>query len=173
MSERTSLPTVETPAWRQDFPIDWPQQHFVARRDFTKFLMLTSLPFALVQVGIVVQNWLRCRRGQPPVLPIARLADVPVGSSIRFHYPGEHDPCVLVRPDEHTLRAYGGKCTHLGCAVVAQIEEGRLYCPCHKGSFALDSGRPLAGPPRRPLPRVILEIRASVIHATGLEVNPV
>src|SRR5579875_3286117 len=30
------------PAWRQDFPIDWPQDHYVARRDFTKFLVLTA-----------------------------------------------------------------------------------------------------------------------------------
>ena len=22
------------PAWRQDFPIDWPQDHYVERRDF-------------------------------------------------------------------------------------------------------------------------------------------
>ena len=46
------LPLDEQPAWRQDFPIDWPQDHFVARRDFTKFLVLTSLPFALVQIGL-------------------------------------------------------------------------------------------------------------------------
>ena len=31
------------PAWRQDFPIDWPQDQYVARRDFMKFLVLTSL----------------------------------------------------------------------------------------------------------------------------------
>jgi hypothetical protein len=44
------------PAWRRDFPIDWPQDHYVARRDFTRFLVLTSLPFALVQLGIGLVN---------------------------------------------------------------------------------------------------------------------
>jgi hypothetical protein len=36
-------PAEEQPAWRQDFPIDWPQDHYVERRDFVKFLTLTSL----------------------------------------------------------------------------------------------------------------------------------
>ena len=30
------------PAWRQDFPIDWPQDNEVARRDFVKFMVLIS-----------------------------------------------------------------------------------------------------------------------------------
>ena len=60
------LPESEQPAWRRDFPIDWPQDHYVARRDFTKFLVLTSLAFAVGQCWIVVQNWLRKRRGLPP-----------------------------------------------------------------------------------------------------------
>ena len=36
-------PLSEQPAWRQDFPIDWPQDEYVERRDFVKFLTLTSL----------------------------------------------------------------------------------------------------------------------------------
>ena len=30
-------PYSEQPQWRNDFPIDWPQDELVARRDFTKF----------------------------------------------------------------------------------------------------------------------------------------
>ena len=36
----------EQPAWRRDFPIDVPQEQYVARRDFTRFMMLTSAAFA-------------------------------------------------------------------------------------------------------------------------------
>ena len=31
-------PPDQQPRWRMDFPIDWPQDHYVARRDFTKAL---------------------------------------------------------------------------------------------------------------------------------------
>jgi Rieske Fe-S protein len=164
------LPLVEQPAWRQDFPIDWPQDHFVARRDFTKFLVLTSLPFALVQIGFGVLNWFR-RREQPSVKAIAPLADIPIGGVLAFHYPEEHDSCLLLRPDEHTLRAFSQKCTHLGCAVTPEPEQQRFCCPCHRGYFDLDNGRPLAGPPQRPLPRITLEVRGGVLYATGVEVS--
>ena len=56
----------EQPAWRTDFPIDWPQDHYVERRDFMKFMVLTSLAFTVGQFWIVGQNWLRCRRGRWP-----------------------------------------------------------------------------------------------------------
>jgi nitrite reductase/ring-hydroxylating ferredoxin subunit len=165
------LPLIDQPAWRQDFPIDWPQDHFVARRDFTRFLVLASLPFALVQLGIGVLNWFRRRREQPPVKAIAPLSDIPVGGVLSFAYPNEDAPCLLLRPDEDTLRAFSQKCTHLGCAVTPELEQQCFLCPCHRGYFALDTGRPLAGPPRRPLPRITLEVRRGVLYATGVEVN--
>jgi Rieske Fe-S protein len=166
-----SLPMIDQPAWRQDFPIDWPQDHFVARRDFTKFLVLTSLPFALVQLGIGVANWFRRDRGRPPIKAIAPLSGVPVGGVLSFAYPDEDDPCLLLRPDADTLLAFSQKCTHLGCAVTPELEQQRFLCPCHRGYFALDTGRPLAGPPRRPLPRITLEVRNGVVYAAGVEVH--
>jgi len=162
-------PLAEQPAWRQDFPIDWPDDHYVARRDFTKYLVLTSLAFVVGQCWILVQNWIRRWRGQPPVRAVAQFDDVPVGSATTFHYPTDGDPCLLVRPDEHTLLAYDQKCTHLSCAVTPDVRAGRLFCPCHHGHFELASGRPLAGPPRRPLSRITLEVRHGVIYATGVE----
>ena len=39
-------PPAEQPRWRQDFPIDWPADEYLTRREFTKFLMLTSGAFA-------------------------------------------------------------------------------------------------------------------------------
>src|SRR5579872_1979376 len=119
-------PAAEQPAWRQDFPIDWPQDQYVARRDFTRFLMLSSLPFAAVQLWIAVRNGLRRYRNRPPVRAVAPLEEVPVGGSVSFRYPEEHDPCLLVRPDARTLVAYSQKCTHLGCAVTPEVEQKRL-----------------------------------------------
>lgn len=165
------LPLREQPAWRQDFPIDWPQDHYVARRDFTRILVLSSLPFALVQLGLGILSWLRRGRARAPVKAIAALADIPVGGAVAFAYPDASDPCLLLRPDLDTLRAFHQKCTHLGCAVTHKNDSNCLYCPCHQGYFALDSGRPLSGPPRRPLPRIILETRDGVVYAVGMEVT--
>lgn len=162
-------PLSEQPVWRQDFPIDWPQDQYVARRDFTKFLGLTSLAFVMGQFWILAENWLRRGRGLTPLRAIARLDEVPVGGSKTFNYPEENDPCLLLRPSEQTLLAYDQKCTHLSCAVIPEMSKGQLRCPCHHGFFELSTGRPLAGPPRRPLARITLEIRDGIIYATGIE----
>ena len=162
-------PDDQQPAWREDFPIDWPQDQYVERRDFMKFLVLTSIAFTVGQFWIAGQNWLRKRRGLPEVRRIASLADVPSGTSLVFQYPGELDNCVLVRVSERELVAYSQKCTHLSCAVIPEPEKGRLHCPCHDGFFDLRSGAPTAGPPRRPLPRITLEVRGQDIYATGIE----
>jgi len=162
-------PMEAQPAWRTDFPIDWPQDHYVERRDFVKFMVLTSLAFTVGQFWIGAQNWWRRRRGRPELARIAALADVPVGGAVRFAYPGPDDDCLLLRLDGERLVAYGQKCTHLSCAVTPRLEEGVLRCPCHEGYFDPTSGRPIAGPPRRPLPRVHLQIRGGDVYAAGIE----
>jgi Rieske Fe-S protein len=162
-------PIEAQPAWRTDFPIDWPQDHYVERRDFMKFMVLTSLAFVVGQLWIGAQNWWRRRRGAPELARLAAVSDVAVGSAYTFTYPTDRDPCVLVRLSEGTFVAYGQKCTHLSCAVLPRVDDSVLTCPCHDGTFDLASGRPLAGPPRRPLSRVHLEIRGGSIFAAGVE----
>ena len=75
----------------------------------------------------------------------------------------------LVRPNAETFVAYSQKCTHLSCAVRPRASEGLIVCPCHDGYFDLLSGRPVAGPPRRPLARIRLDVRGDQIYATGVE----
>jgi Rieske Fe-S protein len=161
-------PMDEQPAWRTDFPIDWPQDHYVERRDFMKFMVLTSLAFTVGQFWIAAQNIWRRRRGAAELMRLASVNDIPIGTTQTFAYPTEHDPCILVRPDERTFVAYSQKCTHLSCAVVPRVEDGVIRCPCHEGLFDLATGRPIAGPPRRPLSLVRLDIRANEIFATGV-----
>jgi Rieske Fe-S protein len=156
------------PQWRHDFPVDWPQDHYVARRDFTKFLGLTSAAFVVGQCTIAVQNWLRRRRGEPPIVEIAATSELPVGGTLVFHYPDESEPCLLLRTAPNAYVAFSQKCTHLACAVVPDQEAGRLHCPCHHGYFDAATGRPLAGPPRRPLPRITLRIKGQAVYAVGI-----
>lgn len=161
----------DQPGWRQDFPIDWPQDHYVSRRDFTKFMVLTSLAFAVGQFWIVIQNYLRSRRGELPLQKIANVSEVAVGSAVSFAYPEPHDSCLLLRTDEKTFTAFSQKCTHLSCAVVPQPEKNCFFCPCHEGSFDLKTGAPIAGPPRRPLPQIKLEVRNGAVYATGVDLR--
>ena len=51
------------------------------------------------------------------------------------------------------------------------LAHGRFHCPCHNGSFDARTGAPLAGPPRRPLARILLEIRDGDLYAIGREVR--
>src|SRR5262245_7081501 len=161
-------PMEQQPAWRTDFPIDWPQDHYVERRDFMKFMVLTSLAFTVGQLWIAAHSWWR-RRGEPGSRRIASVDELAVGGALTFAYPDEHDPCLLIHTADGAFAAYGQKCTHLSCAVRPQLEDGILQCPCHEGSFDAASERPIAGPPRRPLSRVHLQIRNGEIFATGVE----
>lgn len=160
------------PRWRKDFPIDVPRDEYVARRDFAKFMVLTSLAFAVGQLWIVAQNLVRRRTGAAPVRAVARVSELPVGGSTQFHYPGPNDHAVLVRLDQNRFVAYDQQCTHLLCPVIAQPEAGRLHCPCHNGNFDIETGRVLSGPPERPLPRITLQVRDGMVYATGVEVRP-
>jgi Rieske Fe-S protein len=162
-------PYHDQPQWRNDFPIDLPQDELVARRDFTKFLVLTSFAFVVGQAWIVYENIKRRRRGEPPVRKIAAIQELPIGKAVAFTYPDAHDDCLLIRTAADRFVAFNQRCTHLGCAVTPEPQNGRFHCPCHRGYFDLATGSVLAGPPRRPLTRVRLELRDGVIYATGLE----
>lgn len=162
-------PPAEQPRWRQDFPIDWPVDEYLTRREFTKFLMLTSGAFAAGHLFLLGHSALQDREAALPAQVIARVDDVPVGGSLLFEYPPGSPARLLVRVDETTFVAYEQQCTHLTCPVLPAVEKMELHCPCHDGVFDLMSGRPLAGPPQRPLARVLLEVRDGNVVATGIE----
>jgi Rieske Fe-S protein len=164
-------PLEEQPRWRQDFAIDTPEANFVARRDFAKFLVLTSGAFVAGQAWIAAKSLVRHRRPAPGRVRIASLAALRPGSATMFAYPGDDDPCLLIRLHEGRLLAYSQKCTHLSCAVVPDLDAGVLRCPCHEGIFELATGRNIAGPPPRPLPVIELEIAGDDVFAVGVEAN--
>lgn len=162
-------PMQQQPRWRRDFAIDVPEDNFVARRDFAKFLVLTSGAFVAGQAWIAAQSLIRSRRPAPGRAKIGTLSALPLGSATMFSYPTPHDRCLLIRTRDDQLLAYDQKCTHLACAVVPKLEEGVLHCPCHEGYFDLATGRNIAGPPPRPLTKITLEVVGDDIFATGIE----
>jgi Rieske Fe-S protein len=152
-------------------PIETGEERYVTRRQFAKFLVLTSLGMWVGNLWILARSWLRKEEGPLPVREIARAGEIPVGGVKLFTYPTPGDPCILVRLGPDTFVAYSQKCTHLSCAVYYAQEPGRLECPCHEGHFSATDGRVLQGPPPRPLPRVVLERREDVLVATGMDLG--
>jgi Rieske Fe-S protein len=132
--------------------------------------LLLSTTF-LASTGLIeVVNWLRRRQtSQLAPLRIAQLREIPIGGVKLFHYPTTSDPCLLIRASAERFLAYSQKCTHLSCPVLYQATEQQLYCPCHAGRFAVEDGRPLAGPPKRPLPRIAIKITGDEIWAVGVQ----
>jgi nitrite reductase/ring-hydroxylating ferredoxin subunit len=165
-------PLTEQPRWTQDFPTDIPADDALARREFTKFLVLTSGAFAAGQGWIGLMSLLR--HDTPlPEMRIVSLEEVPPGGTVEFRYPTDDAPCLLIRTPDGELVAYGQQCSHLSCAVIPEPEHHRLHCPCHNGYFEMTEGRPIAGPPRRPLPRIKLAVRDGAVYAIGVELRTV
>lgn len=159
----------EIPRWRRDFPVDWGEDDYVSRRDLVKFIVLTSAAFAAGQAWIAVKSVFGRRARDHQALAIAVVDELPVGGAKTFFYPEGSSPRILVRTASDQFVAYDQQCTHLLCPVVPAVDRGRLHCPCHNGWFDLRTGDPVAGPPRRRLPRVVLELRRDTVYAVGVE----
>ena len=158
----------EKTEWREQFPVNWTDDEYRSRRDFTRLLGLTSLAFVVGHLWIIARNLSRREKQKPPPLSIARADDVPVGGFKFFNYPSQNDPCVLVRLAQNDWVAFEQKCTHLSCPVIPQPQQGRFFCPCHEGVFDIATGEPISGPPRRPLVRITVTARTGQVYATGV-----
>jgi cytochrome b6-f complex iron-sulfur subunit len=83
------------------------------------------------------------------VLEVGSLSDIQSspGRIVRFN----RDPVIVVRLDTGQLKAFGARCTHLGCVVQFKSEEPPHFaCNCHGSQFDI-SGKNIAGPAPRPL----------------------
>lgn len=161
-------PISEVTKWREDFPVDEVKEHFVERREFTKFLLLISGSFVMGQVYIGLQNFIRKSSKLPAIRKIATVDSLAANNFLTFHYPDKGDTCILVRLEDSNFVAFSNKCTHLMCPVIPKMEEKKFHCPCHSGFFDLATGNVLAGPPQRGLDRVKLKFVGNDIYAEGM-----
>ena len=67
---------------------------------------------------------------------------------------------VRVGEGDSGLVAYSAICTHLGCAVYADLnQDGLIACPCHASLFAPAEGAAVVGGPApRPLPSIPVSV---------------
>ncbi len=104
------------------------------------------------------------RFATPPQAPEAGAAGVVAGRRDQFQERTarlvmlDEDPIVVVALQGGEIRAFGARCSHLGCIVQYSRTSEQLECPCHGGRFAVD-GRPVAGPPPAPLREYTVQIR--------------
>ncbi len=163
-------PTDREPLWRDEFSIFREDERYVNRRQFTKFLTLTSLAMFAGNVWIFIRA-LFYKAPAYPERVVARLDEIPVGGVKVFKYPGPQDACLLIRPAGNSYVAYSQVCTHLSCAVYYSRAHHRLECPCHEGYYSVRDGSVIQGPPARPLPRVNLKRRGEELIATGITIR--
>jgi Rieske Fe-S protein len=156
---------------REDFPIDWEDDHFVTRREFFKFMTLASGGIAVGTTALAAYAALpKSERRFEPAF-VCRRDQVRPGESLAFGYPRSSDLCILVRRQDGEYAAFSRRCTHLSCPVVFESKGTveRLYCPCHNGAFSVQDGSVLQGPPPHPLNTVVLETRGDEIWAVGVK----
>jgi nitrite reductase/ring-hydroxylating ferredoxin subunit len=169
MDPRAQRPSPDgDPLWQQDFPINRADELNNSRRQFLKFLGLTSVAFFTGTLATALKAAFESRRtADMPALRIAAVADVPEGGSVNFHYPDESYPALLIHLPGQQFVAYEQRCTHLLCPVLYQHERQRIFCPCHEGTFDPVSGVNRSGPPPRPLNRIKVEVRGDAVYAVG------
>lgn len=154
---------------RGRFPIETSEEEDFTRREFVRSLVLASGVFAATNIGIAAWTSTRTFNAGEPRFIVA-VDEIPENGSYLFRYPTRDDPAILVRLENGELHAFSQKCTHLGCVVIFQREKNNLFCPCHKGHFDASDGRATAGPPLRPLGRVLVEVRGGDVWALGAEI---
>lgn len=165
MTERTNPPD---PALVDERVRRLTTDALVTRRGYLKILGVLSGGLAAGNVAVALGAFERRTEDADVELVIADDVDaIPVGGEVRFSYPTDNDPAVLLRLEEDLFVAYSAVCTHLACEVLWVQDERDLFCPCHDGHFDPSDGAPTAGPPKRPLPEIVLERRGNSIVALG------
>lgn len=155
--------------WREEFSVTASEQGFVERRQFGKFLLLTSAAMFAGQLWLLAKDLVSKYAKSPwPRKLVGAESEISVGQTKIFTYPGPQDNCLLIRLSEEKYVAYSQKCTHLSCAVIYSAGNRRLECPCHEGYFSVEDGHVIQGPPPRPLPRIELERTGGQLFATGV-----
>lgn len=126
------------------------------RRQFIVFSWAASLAALALQTGIALLRFFE------PRLQTGSFGGRLVAGLLEEFPPGtvNHIPAgqfYISHIEDVGLLAIWHRCTHLGCTVPWQQDEGQFNCPCHS-SFFDPNGEVTGGPAPRPLDLFPLEI---------------
>ncbi|WP_071458714.1 Rieske 2Fe-2S domain-containing protein [Bacillus massilinigeriensis] len=141
------------------------------RRAFLKASFGATVAIGIASAPFSALSYFKGDGENDHLVEIANVDELGVGESKTFSYPTSENPAILVRTPDDRFVAYNNKCTHLQCPVFYEVKENILLCPCHKGYFDVANGHPMAGPPQRELPKILLEVKNGKIFAIGREVR--
>lgn len=108
-----------------------------SRRSFLYKILLALGVVAIAELIVILANFLKPRKrpGQSEefgsLMVAGTISDFPLKSVTAFargHF-------FLARLEDGGFLAYSRRCTHLGCTITWNQEEGRFLCPCHSSSF--------------------------------------
>ena len=102
----------------------------------------------------------------PSGLTVATTAAVDAKGAVRIRIPLDApaslpagDPGIIVKLQDGTYAAYDAVCTHEGCKVGWDAQDGVMLCPCHGAAFdPNDHGAVLQGPTNAPLPELPITV---------------
>jgi Rieske Fe-S protein len=88
-------------------------------------------------------------------VPVTRVLTVPRAEG--WYRERARQTVFLLWDAQRGVRAMSATCTHLGCQVRWDGQDGRFHCPCHGGVYDAD-GRVVSGPPPRPLDAIEVRV---------------
>lgn len=105
------------------------------------------------------------------ILPFADFKDMAPNSVKNFSWGSK--PGVLKKNDDGSYLVFVSVCSHLDCNVVYLPDKKKFFCACHEGWYD-EQGRNIAGPPPRPLRKLVLSIEGEnlIISREGFEGAP-
>ncbi|MDF2903537.1 MAG: putative Rieske iron-sulfur protein [Bacillus sp. (in: firmicutes)] len=142
------------------------------RRGFMKTLVGAAGVFAVSSLpwgGLAAKELVGLGEKEYKHKKITDVKALAIGDAVDFKFPGEHDDAILIRLSDEKYVAYQNACTHLRCPVFWVKEEGEMICPCHHGKFDVETGSPIAGPPRRPLPEIQIKVEKGAVYAVKVK----
>jgi thiosulfate dehydrogenase [quinone] large subunit len=113
----------------------------------------------------------------PSGLTVASTAAVDAKGAVRIRVPVDApaslpagDPGIIVKLADGTYAAYDAVCTHEGCKVGWDAQDGVMLCPCHGAVVVgIERGAVLQGPTNTPLPElpIVVDQQAGTITLKG------